>query len=301
MAENKGNDNKKKKPDPDKKTPKDYGFVKAFLDDHPAVKRIVRKAVKEGWTTERFQGSLKDTQWWKSHTDAQRKADVLSTERPEEYQRQIDVIAGDLTRQAQAMGLTYSPAQIQKYATMAFRNGYTANEITQYLGGHGGLDVDDATGSAGVSASGLREMAQAYGLKLSDATVARQVRAALSSGDPSGYLTGYQQTLATQAKSMYPTIADWLEQGHTVQERLEPFLEAAGQQLGIDPSAIDITDPKWTKVLNNGNGQVMSQDQWLTTLRTDQSYGWAKTSSAKNQASDFANQLLGLMRGGIGV
>lgn len=290
MAENK-----------DKKTYEDYGFVRAFLDDHPAVRRLVNKAVKEQWPKDRLQGAVKETYWWREHSDSQKKADLLASENPQEWERQIEAMKVQLGTQAQQMGLTFTPAQIQAYANTALRNGYSSQEMTSWLAGHGAFDVEDASGAASMTIDALRETAAAYGVRMSDATLRSQVKKALGSGDTGSFLQGYEDTLREQAKMLYPSIADKLDRGLTVRDVASPLLEIAGAELGEDPNGFDLTDPKWTAMFNGENGVPMNQDQWMAKLRTDNRYGWAKTNNAKNQAGDFAQQLLGLMRGGVGV
>lgn len=307
MAENKGRgkgDGKGKggKKDPDKRTVQDYGFVKAFLEDHPAVKRLVRTAVREQWTPDRLQNAVKETPWWRNFNDAQKKADLFASENPAEWQRQIDAKKVQLTQQTQQMGLSYTPAQIDSYARLALRNGYSDEEINSYLAGHGSFDVEDASGAASVTVDALREMASAYGLRMSDATLNKQVRAALGSGDTSTFLQGYADTLREQAKMMYPSIADRLDSGATLRDIASPYLEIAGSELGVDPNSFDLTDPKWTRMLTGGlNGAPMDQTQWMASLRSDQTYGWGKSNNAKQQAAEFGQRLAGLMRGGVGV
>lgn len=286
----------------DKGDYRDYGFVKSFLADHPAVKRLVKKAVKEQWTPQRFQGALKETNFWRNLSAQQRKATLLENEQPEEYARQLDLMGQQIGQLSEQMGLSLDPAQAKAYARTAFRNGYSAQEITEYLARRGDFDVEDAEGAAAVTVDGLRSMAASFGLRLSSPTLVSQVRAALATGNPQQYLDGYVDRLREQAKVLFPGITNYLDNGGTVKDYLSPYLEMAGQELGIDPNALDITDPKWTKVINGGpDGTPMNQDQWMATVRSDERYGWAKTSNAKNQAADFANQMLALMRGGIGA
>lgn len=303
MAEDKGknkNDNKGKK-DKDKRTIQDYGFVEAFLDDHPAVRRLVRQAVREQWTTDRLQNAVKETPWWRNFSDAQKKADLLEAENPAEWARQIDATKVQLTQQIQQMGLDYTPQEIDRYARLALRSGYSNEEITSYLAGHGALDVEDASGAASVTIDALREMASAYGLRMSDSTLSRQVRNALGSGDTNTFLQGYEDTLREQAKMMYPGIADRLDRGMSLRDVVSPYLELAGSELGVDPNSFDLTDPKWTRMISGPDGSVMNQDQWIASLRSDEAYGWGKTNNAKQQAADFGQRLAGLMRGGVGV
>lgn len=302
MAQDPKNKNKDggKSKDKDRRTAKDYGFVKAFLDDHPRIGRLVRKAVKEQWTPERFQTEIQDTSWWRDRANSQRKAEVLEANDPGEWSRMVSAMEAQVRVEIGQMGIDYSDAEIKKYAESAVRNGYSAQEVTSYLAGHGALDVDDADGAASVTVDAFRQMAAMYGLKMSDSTLTAKVREALGSGNASGFISGYEDTLREQAKMMYPSIADKLDT-MSLRDIASPFLETAAQELGVDPNSLDLTDPKWTRMFRSQDGTLMNPDQWMATLRSDQAYGWGKTNNAKNQAGDFAQRIAALMRGGVGV
>src|SRR5437867_7698434 len=50
-------------------TAEDYGFVEALFDSNPELKKLFNKAVKGGWEAKKFQAELRDTNWWKTHSE----------------------------------------------------------------------------------------------------------------------------------------------------------------------------------------------------------------------------------------
>jgi hypothetical protein len=65
--------------------------------------------------------------------------------------------------------------------------------------------------------------------------------------------------------------------------------------LGINPSAINLQDPKWTQTFigadEKGQQSVLNLNQSLAKIRTDQAYGYDQGAPARTQAATFAAQL----------
>jgi hypothetical protein len=99
-----------------------------------------------------------------------------------------------------------------------------------------------------------------------------------------------------QAKSLFPGLTAALDAGQTVDQYADPYKQIATQELNVNPADIQWTDPKWMKALNQvdpktGARTSMSLDQWLSTLRTDPTYGYDQTNKAGQQAAQLATQL----------
>jgi hypothetical protein len=77
-----------------------------------------------------------------------------------------------------------------------------------------------------------------------------------------------------------------------LEELLDPYLEDASALLGVQRKNMDISNPMWTKALNNADGSPMTREQWMTTLRTDKQYGWNKTQKAKTEYAELGDELL---------
>ena len=126
---------------------------------------------------------------------------------------------------------------------------------------------------------------------LDPGTLQKQVQQVLSGDQTSqGLVDLYRE----QAKTLYAPISDWLEKNPsmTVKDYLAPYMQAAARELGTPPEQMDLTDPKWTKVIYGADGTTpMNLDQWTKTIRSDASYGWDKTMGAKSQALQLAAEL----------
>ena len=50
-----------------------YGFTMSFLNANPDLKKKFQQMVSEGWSKEMFQAKLRETGWWKHHSDKERQ------------------------------------------------------------------------------------------------------------------------------------------------------------------------------------------------------------------------------------
>lgn len=275
-----------------KRVAADYGYAAAFLNAHKDVARKVALAVKHGWTPDRLSAEIKDTPWWRKRTEAQRKWDIISAENPKEARRLVDLKTEQIKQMASTMGVTLSDNQAFKMAGHAASRGSTDPEVQSMLAGMWSLDAEgEDVGQAGTTVDQLRDLAHDYGVVLDPGTLQKQVQQVLSGDQTSqGLVDLYRE----QAKTLYAPISDWLEKNPsmTVKDYLTPYMQAAARELGTPPDQMDLTDPKWTKVIYGADGTTpMNLDQWTKTIRSDASYGWDKTMGAKSQALQLAAEL----------
>jgi hypothetical protein len=275
----------------------DYGYVKAFLDAHPDVAAKVTAALKAGWTSARLEAEIKNTDWWKKRTDSQRKWDVISTNNPAEAERQVSARRGELATQAKSMGVTLTPQELETIARNSIINGSTGGEVQSMLAGQYEVTAGKAaTGTAGTSVDQIRALGQSYGIKISPASETAYVRDILAGRSTVQALT---DTMREQAKLLYPGIAKGLDNGSTVADYLNPYLQGAASELGVNPATFDMTDTKWTAALQGTNGTPMSLDQWTQRIRTDVRYGFDQSPNGRKAGADLALGL-GRMFGNVG-
>jgi hypothetical protein len=66
-------------------------------------------------------------------------------------------------------------------------------------------------------------------------------------------------------------------------------LDIAARELGITTDMMDLSDSKWTGMIESGG--VLPADQWTTKIRTDNRYGWNTTATAKREAMSLVSTL----------
>jgi hypothetical protein len=134
-------------------------------------------------------------------------------------------------------------------------------------------------------------MARSYGLKIDTSLLQKKTGDALGQGERwQEYLSGQQQFFRDQAKLMYPGSAHLFDQ-YTLEQIAEPYMSEAADLLGLAPSQMDITDPKWSAFLSGENGPL-SKDEWSRVLKTDPKYGFDHTTKARQAYTSIGDELL---------
>jgi hypothetical protein len=195
---------------------------------------------------------------------------------------------------AEAVGYAYQAllGEAQK------ANKTPAQELADLQGAPGNTSNMVDTGMAVDAQEAAKAAYYSYGISPSTSTIENIVTQTLGSGLSSPYEIERQATaLATQqalqwAKTMYPSVAGQLNENNTLKDVVAPFLNTAGQMLGINPDSIDLTDPKWQKAVNGGaNGGQMTMDEWAKTIASDPRYGYQNSQAAKDSASSVAESI----------
>lgn len=269
-----------------------YGYVAAYLNAFPEIKAKVDLAVAGDWTPEKLQAELKTTNWWAQTEKARREWDMLSIEQPAEAAQRVADMEQSLRKQAQQMGVTL-PADITGSARHLVAYQWSADQQRQWIADQMAPIASDkaSTGLAGASVTQLRDMAEQYGIMLSDQTLTDWTRSIVAGNNSP---QGFEDYLRVQAKGKYVGVAEDLDRGVTVQQLFDPYRQAAAQALGINPADINLADEKWSKALTvseNGKSRAMTLDEWGRTLRADQQYGYDKSSSALTQARGLASAI----------
>lgn len=274
----------------------DYGFVTAFLKAHKDVANLVSQAVKHQWTPQRFEVALKNTGWWTKRTDAQRTYDVLATTDPKQAARMVETRTQDITSMASKMGVTLDPTQIASLAKDAVVNGRQDPELQVKIASF--LQMAEPgqadQGQASMVLDTLRATAAKYAITMPPETLLAHARGVVGGQSDVG---SFEDSMREQAKVLYPTAAAQLDKGLTVQDVVAPYTNMAATELGINPAQISLTDPKWTRALTGQNGTMMSASDWMNTVRTDSTYGWDRSQSAKTTALNLAGNIRSIFQG----
>lgn len=168
-----------------------------------------------------------------------------------------------------------------------------ANPILTELGAVVGGSVGPLRGRLADTATQARALAAQYGIRLSDQTLGVWIDK-ITEG--AARLEDFESELRTQAKVLFPALASQIDRGITVAQATEPYRQAIASTLGLNPAAIDFTDPKWNRFLGmpdkDGNRKMADVWEVETELRTNPIYGWGNTKGAKDMAHEFGANLL---------
>lgn len=278
-------------------------YTQKFLANKPEVKKAIELAIEYKWTQEQFNRYIETkTEWGRKTTDAQALFDLqIKGSKAEDLEQTIKRRFDLLKEQADTAGVAISDADLQKFARSSVRSALDEADIRGWIASKfsmpstTGQPTDEAQVMEGTAASigdELKQMARSYGVTITDETLQKKIQQGLKQGGSwREWVEGQRNLFRQNAKSLYPSASENLD-NFTLEELLDPYLEDAAAMLGVQRNNMDISNPMWTKALENPDGSPMTRDQWMTTLRTDKQYGWDKTNKARAEAAEIGDELL---------
>jgi hypothetical protein len=253
---------------------------------------ILKEAVNTEFTDEEIQARIKGTQYFKSITDSQYRFDGASSAVQNGLlQSARDAIVKDYAD----VGLAQT--DIDEIARKVARNGLTATGVKQAVYQYAFRRPEAATTPTspamatraleGGDADTIRQSARTYGYKVSDA----ELQAVLTGGMYNGVAVtrdSILQKAQKAAKGAYGHLADQIDAGLSLEDIFSNYRNYAADLLEIDPNQIDFTkDGKWAKAFGSKETGQMSLTDWISTVKSDPSFGWQFTKQANQQATDI--------------
>ncbi len=263
----------------------------AWMLDIPELADLISRAAAEQWTTNRIQGSLQGTEWWRARNSVQRQWEELSQSDPAEARRQQQALAFEMRRWAATVGVSMTSDEALYVAGLSLSRGasqpeWQAGIYTEY--------VDNRGQRAGTVRDQMGQMAAQYAVPIAGPTMDKWAQD-LATGMVD--MNAYESYLREQAKSLFPGLANAIDRGITVDQYVQPYAQIAVQELGVNPAEIDWRDPKWNTAIHRvdpktGVPIAMSLSDWTKELRTNSLYGFDQTQRAQEQATALGQALL---------
>ncbi len=261
----------------------------APLASIPEIANLLNEGSAQNWTADQFVGHLMGTEWWRSTSKTQRDWTGMQLGDPMEAQRQSGDQALKILQMAAVEGIPLSLSQAHYLSVASISGGWDATKL-QYEIGSFAQEGKDNPGTLGATQTSLQGIAASQGIAVSDHTAfdwAQKI--AMGTADQKGF----EEYAKQQAITSHPYWENQLNQGLTVRQLADPYIQRAAQTLEISPDAISLTDPKYDFTKQDAKGQKtpMSQSDWQTHLMTDPRYGWQSTDNAKQAAYQMVDQL----------
>jgi hypothetical protein len=266
-----------------------FGYLAVFLGD-PEVGPLLKQAANEGWTQQRLEAELVKTNFWRTTTDSQRRFDALMQQQPGQAQQEIAARRAEVSSLAESIGVRLDAGRLDQIATDSLRFGWAGEQLRDavtadfdYQGGEGGL--------AGQSARQVKELAAQYLVPVSDAMLDRWTEQIVTGAADEESFRVY---LVEQAKSLFPGMAGALDKGITVAQYADPYRQIAARELEVAPESIDLTDPRYRKMLDQvdskGNRVSMTLSESAEYVRSLPE--WQKTRGANEKAASLTENIL---------
>ena len=270
-----------------------YGGYYAIVKNIPEIKNLLLSAVQNGWSDNKFDYELKQTNWWKTTTSSAREWEVSRQLDPASAQTQIDNRVANIRQKALTKNLRLDDTTLAKLAEDSIKFGWTEQVLDTAISSEA---LKTTTGVSelrqGFIGQNIRTTANAYGLPLSGTSFNEWV-GKIATGQENE--ASFQAWALETSKNLYPSLAASFDRGLTFKQVTDPYAQAASRILEIPTSQIDFTDPKWAQAFtardDKGQQMQMSFGEWNDYLRTNPAFGYEYTDGAKERAFTVVNRL----------
>lgn len=285
-------------------TPEDikaqYGFVALLAQSVPEIGALMQKAVREKWTAERFQMSVASTKWWKSTPQQTRQWVTQQITDPASALRMLRTGGDQITQQAMAFGFEgikhedaqkiWLTGQLRGYDESMMKT-WTFNAIFKHgLAG----DLKIAGGEIGARIGDATQIAAAYGYAPKD--LETQIRMAVGesfsdSQDRTIGMVKWQDKMKSYAKSKYSPFADRFDQGETVMDIAQPYIDVYAQTLELNPQDVGLGDQyvqKWLQGQSEAGKPPAATAVWQAQQELRKDARWGYTHNARQSAAETA-------------
>lgn len=269
-----------------------YGYAYSMLNAIPELKNLFNQAVAGQWDATRFQASLIATQWYQSHSAAQRAYIAEGYTDPSTQRAQWQAKIADVEAMAAKMGASTEPGIYGELASQYLLNGWSDTQLQQALSKYIQFDANGAMGGqAGDEEMALRGLANNNGVQISNnwlLTMARHI------ADNTTTLEDAQGYLRQQAEKLFPNYAKEIAAGQNMSDLAAPYAADYQKILEVGPGQTNLFDPNMVKALQykdpTGQNTTMPLWQFDQTLRNDPR--WVKTQNAQDTTMGVGRQIL---------
>lgn len=272
-----------------------YGFTSSFLNANPELKKLFSDMVSKGYSKDMFQAKLRNTKWWKTHSDKEREYLTQTYTDPATAKQNFNAAYIQVHQLAEQLGIKdtkFTKARIQEAAYNVVAKGWSDGQLRNYLGQYVYFDGGDFEGQGADTQNELRSYAYSMGVHMSDKWYADNTRKVLR-----GLATtsDYKNEMLRQAKAMFPQFSKQLDAGQTVADIANPYMQTMAQILELPSGSINLFDPTIKKALqykNPGTLQTETKPLWQfeNDLRADPR--WKQTKNAQDSMMQIGHQVL---------
>ena len=276
-----------------------YGLTYATIKANKELYSLFQKAVKGQWDATLFTAKLKNTHWWRTTSDSQRKFFLLRTGDPATYKAKWSSYQFSINKMAVDVGLTtqinskgQSSALLKKAIDYKMRDGWSDARIKAYLGSHVGMHGNEMYGEAGEAYDQVFSLAYANGQTYSKGWYQDNIRKVVSGKTT---IEALQAQIRNAAASKYYAFANQIRAGQTVLDLAQPYVSAVAQILELPQTDIDLKNKYVEKAMTSkvAAGQMGGTQYPLwkfeNDLRSDPL--WKKTNNARESMFSVAHQV----------
>lgn len=301
-----------------------FKIAAAVLKSDPSLQEALNKILGgpggEGMVTDPYlqEQIIKETNWYRGQTDKQRQFEYAKQTNPGQFQADLQANASEIVRKFAGNGLKITAQEAITYAEQMMKssiiqNGKVINYDKNYLNQLMADAIDfTQTGKVGTNdkvvytklsgnietlANSLYKQAWDYGFDrtMSNTGFTKWFETSMK-GLVAGTLKPEQidDQLQARAKSFAPGLANLIDQGQTLRQAADPWLQAMADVWETDANLIDLNDEYVQRALNvtDDKGNVQPINLYDAKKLARRSAKWDTTQNAKEEKTRIANRIL---------
>lgn len=270
-----------------------YGLSWAFLNSDKSLKDLFDKAVKENWSSDKFQAAFKNTEFYKTNSESMRKALEMKAADPATWSATIDANKAKIRAMAVELGAAIPDDALAKLSEDYTMLAMTDERLQQVLGGY--VDYLDGSGTlsgrAGMYEQTMRKYAADMGVDVNQQSIKNYAQLMIK-----GMSTeeDFQNFIKDQAVSSFPAYEEQIKSGMTVKDIANPYVQMMASNLEMNPNMITMKDPTVMQALNklgeDGKPVGQTMTEFANTLRGDPR--WKQTQQAQDLVMTTGESIL---------
>lgn len=264
------------------------GYAASFFYQDSELKNLLKQAVKESWSTDKFKGRFMATHWYRTHQQNERQFNELEKRDPATASAEIAAQVATLRDRFSQSGVAIDDKRLKQMARLSLMYGSNEAQIQDMIAAEFKYQPGNTSGAVADTETQVRQLARDYGVNVSDGQMRGWIGNVLS-GEYT--LPNLQDLVRDMARSKYLGYQKQIDAGMTVRDIASPYLASYSKILETSPDNVDLEDPLIQKAIQgqmDKQGQVIPQTvyDFERTLRQDPR--WLKTQNAKDSMTSLA-------------
>jgi hypothetical protein len=270
----------------------EYGLSYALFKAFPELDDLLKKAIANSYTAQRFQVELRQTKWFQKHSDIWRENTALFYSDPATFEERLGTVTTKLGDLAASVGARLTPNTLSRLAKRALLTGMSDEELRDVLSRHVKPSAQGYTGDLASIEQSLRSTAYANGVRIQDDQIQKWMKAIVR-GEANE--DQFRTNIRNMAAAAFPLYGEQVKAGVDLIDVATPYMNSMSEILELAPGSFDLTDPLVRKALSGnrdakGNAAPMNTSEFEDMLRQDKRWGYTRQAndSAKSMASAIA-------------
>jgi hypothetical protein len=274
-----------------------YGWAMAVLRSDKSLYSVFKKAVAQTWTPERFTAEVRNTRWFKTHSDAARAYAILAKSDPATMKARRNSTNAAIRDMAEQMGAQLPNSVLSRITTNVLQFGWNDAQIQNTLANAVKPNSKGVyAGQAALNIDHVRETAANHGITLGDDGL-RTWAARMAAGEP---VADFDAFIKGRAADAFPGWADQIKAGRTVRELADPYINTMAQTLELDPESVTLFDPTIRKALqatDPATGKFVNKPLWQFESEVKHDARFDTTKQGRTASAELQGALTSMFQG----